>query len=82
MNHSLAIVLKILVYISVMAEQHSLVEESVVDREDLGHGVDERKAERAVWVKFRGRSFEHGEGSGREFAHVDAGGHAVVLGAD
>jgi len=41
MNHSLAIVLKILVYISVMAEQHSLVEESVVDREDLGNSMDE-----------------------------------------
>ena len=41
MGHSLAVVLEVLVYVSVMAEQHTLVEESVVDREDLGNSMDE-----------------------------------------
>jgi hypothetical protein len=40
-NHSLAIVLEILVQIGMVAKQHPLVEESVVDREDFGDSVDE-----------------------------------------
>jgi hypothetical protein len=41
MNHSLAIVLEILVQISMVAEQRPPVEESVVNSEDRGDGVDE-----------------------------------------
>lgn len=54
MNHSVAIILEILVHISLVAEQHTLVQESVVDCEDFGDGVDKGYAERAVWVEFGG----------------------------
>jgi hypothetical protein len=82
MDHGLPVVLEILVYISMVAEQHTLVEEGLVDREDFRNSRDERQADRTAWVKFRGRSCEDGEGSGRELAHVDSGGDPVVLGAD
>lgn len=78
MRYSLTVVCKILI-ISVAGEKHILVEESLVDREDLGYGVDKGQAQRAVRERLTSGSLKDGEGSCWELADVYASGYAVGM---
>ena len=50
MCHIFTVVCEVLV-VGVAREKHALVEESLVNREDLGYGVDEGQTQQAVWEK-------------------------------
>ena len=81
MRLGLAIVLEILVQLSVVAEQHTRIEEVVVDCEDFGHDVEGVQAERIGGKCLAKHSLEDGEGPLGEFVDVDACGYAVLQGA-